>query len=84
MQHVVIGMSRALVEYAAEHFREYGTFCSSRQKIKQILAHEGNKQLHQFLEARNPERDTSLNIEALLAKPMVVSAESGQLVSASS
>ena len=69
-------MSRALVEYAAEHFREYGTFCSSHQKIKQILAHEGNEQLRQFLEARNPERDTSLNIEVLLAKPMVVSAKS--------
>ena len=48
-------------------------FCSSRQKIKQILASDSNEELQRFLESRNPDKHSSLNIEALLAKPMVVS-----------
>lgn len=36
------------------------------------LARQDNTQLQQFLEARNPKKDGTLNLDALLAKPIVV------------
>ncbi len=37
-----------------------------------LVARQDNIQLQQFLEARNPKKDPSLNFEALMAKPIVV------------
>ena len=36
------------------------------------LARQDNTQLHNYLEARNPKKDSTLNLNALLAKPIVV------------
>ena len=36
------------------------------------LARQDNPQLHYYLEARNPKKDPTLNLSALLAKPIVV------------
>ena len=36
------------------------------------LARQDNTQLQQFLEASNPKKDGTLNLDALLAKPIVV------------
>ena len=71
----VLGISQALVEFE-DNFREYGSFCSSREKIKHLLAHDDGNKMRGFLAARNPDNISSLSIESLLAKPMVVSRES--------
>ena len=72
LQMAVSGICQALIEFE-DHFREYGTFCSSREKIKQLLAHDNGNKMRRFLGARNPDKLSSLNIESLFAKPMVVS-----------
>ena len=40
--------------------------------IMMCLARQDNTQLHNYLEARNPKKDSTLNLNALLAKPIVV------------
>lgn len=55
-----------------DHFREYSTFCASHQKLKNILGRGDNEQLQEFLEVRNPNFETSLTLEQLLIKPIVV------------
>jgi len=70
LKHVVFAIAGTFL-YHVDHFRRYSTFCASHHKVKVILARQDNTQLQQFLEARNPKKDGTLNLDALLAKPIV-------------
>ena len=49
-----------------------GSYNYSYTSFLFCLARQDNTQLQQFLEARNPKKDGTLNLDALLAKPIVV------------
>lgn len=70
LNQVVVRVA-SLFQKHVDHFKCYSAFCASHQIVKQLLAAGENGALIDFFKVRNPTLDLSLNVDSLLAKPIV-------------